>query len=361
MMKNKVNGRYINILVVLLIILVTYILSPLWSSIIKKIFLAFLPIIIAFSLAFILNPIVTFLEKKAKLPRIISILSLYVSIISLVLFIIFGLLKPAVGSLANLSIGLENLLSQVGKLLNIDTTSIAIQLNGVLATVYQSIFNFFTATGESAEDVLGVVISGAIVVIVGIIFLLNFSSIITKTSDFLKTKSDPTIYLYVKNLYQELTNYLSAEVIIAGIQFLEYTALFLLIGIFNRPYIEVAFVLGFTAAVFSLVPYFGGYLSSAFMILLALSLPHPFYSFIPIAVFMLVFPNLDAYVINPMIYKKQMKLNPILSISAILLGQTLFGILGVIISIPLVLVINVTFEFYKTPIKAKLKQFKDSL
>lgn len=360
-MKNKVNGRYINILLVMLIILVTYVLSPLWSSILRKVFLTFLPILIAFSLAFILNPIVSFLEKKAKLPRIVSILGLYVSIISLVLFIIFGLVKPAVGSLANLSIGLENLLDQVGKILNIDTSGIAVQLGDVLEKVYVSIFNFFTATGESAEDVIGVVISGAVVVIVGIIFLMNFNQIISKTADFLKTKEDPTIYLYVRNLYRELTNYLSAEIIIAGIQFVEYTTLFLLIGIFNPAYLEVAFVLGFTAAIFSLVPYFGGYLSSAFMILLGLSLPHAFYSFIPIGVFMLIFPNLDAYVINPMIYKKQMKLNPILSISAILLGQTMFGIIGVIISIPLVLVLNVTFDFYKMPIKAKLKQFKDSL
>ncbi len=360
-MKNKVNGRYINILLVMLIILVAYVLSPLWSTILRKVFLTFLPILIAFSLAFILNPIVSFLEKKAKLPRIVSILGLYVSIISLVLFIIFGLVKPAVGSLANLSIGLENLLDQVGKILNIDTSGIAVQLGDVLEKVYVSIFNFFTATGESAEDVIGVVISGAVVVIVGIIFLMNFNQIISKTADFLKTKEDPTIYLYVRNLYRELTNYLSAEIIIAGIQFVEYTTLFLLIGIFNPAYLEVAFVLGFTAAIFSLVPYFGGYLSSAFMILLGLSLPYAFYSFIPIGVFMLIFPNLDAYVINPMIYKKQMKLNPILSISAILLGQTMFGIIGVIISIPLVLVLNVTFDFYKMPIKAKLKQFKDSL
>ncbi|HBT59751.1 MAG TPA: hypothetical protein DEA45_02885, partial [Acholeplasmataceae bacterium] len=270
-MKNKVNGRYINILLVMLIILVTYVLRPLWSSLLRKVFLTFLPILIAFSLAFILNPIVSFLEKKAKLPRIVSILGLYVSIISLVLFVVFGLVKPAVGSLANLSIGLENLLDQIGKILNIDTSGIAVQLGDVLEKVYVSIFNFFTATGESAEDVIGVVISGAVVVIVGIIFLMNFNQIITKTADFLKTKEDPTIYLYVRNLYRELTNYLSAEIIIAGIQFVEYTTLFLLIGIFNPAYLEVAFVLGFTAAIFSLVPYFGGYLSSAFMILLGLS------------------------------------------------------------------------------------------
>ena len=360
-MKNKINGRYINILLVLLIIFVTYILSPLWATVLRKVFNAVLPIIIAFSLAFVLNPVVNFLQRKLHVPRLISILSLYVSITSLVLFVIFVLVKPAVGNLSKLAIGLENLLEQIGKLLNVDTTSLAVTLNDMLSKLYATIFNFFTASGESAEAVLSVVISGAVVIIVGIIFTLNFNTIISKTAEYLKTREDQTVYLYVRNLYHELTNYLSAEIIIAGIQFVEYTTLFLLIGIFNHAYIEVAFVLGFTAALFSLVPYFGGYLSSAFMILLALSLPNPLYAMMPIGTFMLIFPNLDAYVINPAIYKKQMKLNPILSISAILLAQSLFGIVGVVISIPVVLVISVTFDFYKTPIKAKLKQFRDSL
>lgn len=360
-MKSKINWRYFNILLVLLIIYMVYVLSPLWVNILSKVFWAFLPVITAFIVAFIFNPLVTLLQKKAKIPRIFAILFIYLFIIAFVLFIIFVLVKPYIDDLGNLSVGVTNLLEQIGGIFNIDTTSIQIQAVAVLNDTYDSIFNFFTATGESADIVFNVVLSGAVIVIVGIIFLLNFENIAEKTKEHLLLREDKQMYLYVSTLYHDLTNYLVAEIIIAGIQFVEYAGLFFVIGLFIPEYMTYALVLGVCVSVFSLVPYFGGYLSSFFMVLIALSLPNTLYAVIPIALFIIIFPNLDAYVINPHIYKKQLRLNPIFSITAILLGQAFFGIVGVFISIPVIIVLTITYNFYKMPIKAKFKQFKDSL
>ena len=360
-MKSKINWRYFNILVVLLIIYMIYVLSPLWGSIIKKVFWAFLPVITAFIVAFIFNPMVTWLEKKIKIPRIFAILTIYISIIAFVLFIVFVLVKPYIDDLGNLSVGVINLLEQIGNLFNVDTTTLQAQAVDMLNSIYSSIFNFFTATGDAASLVFNVVLSGAVIVIVGIIFLLNFETIIQKTKEWLLLRESRQMYQYVSTLYHDLTNYLVAEILIAGIQFIEYAGLFFIIGLFIPEYMTYALVLGVCVAMFSLVPYFGGYLSSFFMILIALSLPNTLYAAIPLGLFILIFPNLDAYVINPHIYKKQLRLNPIFSITAMLLGQAFFGIIGVFISIPVIIVLTITYNFYKTPIKEKLKQFKESL
>lgn len=360
-MKSKINWKYFNILILLLIIYMVYVLSPLWGNLANKIIWAFLPIMLAFVIAFVFNPIVTWLEKNAKIPRVIAILLIYFSIIALVLFIVFVLVKPYIDDLGNLSVGVVNLLDQIGTLFNIDTTSIQEQSVTVIESMYASIAAFFTATGGGAEQVFKIVLSGIVVVIVGIIFLINFENIIQKTKEYLAIRETDQMYRYVSTLYHDLTNYLVAEIIIAVIQFIEYAGLFLLIGIFNRAYMNYALVLGVCVAVFSLIPYFGGYLSSFFMILIALSLPHALYAAIPLGLFIMIFPNLDAYLINPHIYKKQLRLNPIFSISAMLLGQAFFGIIGVVVAIPFILILTITYNFYKVQIREKFKQFKESL
>ncbi len=360
-MKSRLNWRYVNVLVLLLIIYMLYVLSPLWGNLFEKAVMALLPILIAFAIAFVFNPIVTLLEQKAKIPRVIAILFLYAFIISLVLVIIFVFVKPYIEDLGNLTIGITNLLVQIGEVLNIDTSSVQQSLTAMVNDIYNNVFSFFTATGEGANLVVGAIFGGAVIVIVGIIFLINFENIKNRTKEYLLLRESKKMYLYVSQLYHDLTNYLVAEIIIATIQFVEYAGLFLLIGIFIPEYMNYALVLGVCVAVFSLVPYFGGYLSSFFMILIALSLPGALYAAIPIGLFILIFPNLDAYLINPHIYKKQLKLNPLLSVSAILLAQAFFGLIGVFISIPAILFITITYNFYKDPIKAKIRQFKESL
>lgn len=360
-MKSKLNWRYVNVLILLLIIYMLYILSPLWGNLFEKAVMALLPIMIAFAIAFVFNPIVTLLEKKAKIPRVVAILFLYAVIIGLVLLIVFVFVKPYIDDLGNITVGMTNLLRQIGDILNIDTSSVEASLSTITADIYASIFSFFTATGDGANMVITAIFSGAVIVIVGIIFLINFENIKNKIKEYLLMRKSNKMYLYVSQLYHDLTNYLVAEIIIAGIQFVEYAGLFLIIGLYIPEYLTYALVLGVCVSVFSLIPYFGGYLSSFFMILIALSLPNALSAAIPIVLFILIFPNLDAYLINPMIYKKQLKLNPLLSVSAILLAQAFFGLLGVFISIPAILFITITYNFYKEPIHAKFKQFKESL
>ncbi|HHX75987.1 MAG TPA: AI-2E family transporter, partial [Acholeplasmataceae bacterium] len=78
-------------------------------------------------------------------------------------------------------------------------------------------------------------------------------------------------------------------------------------------------------------------------------------------VFMLIFPQLDAYIINPKIYQTKLKLNPIITIAFILLGQAFFGIIGAILSVPFLVIFEVTMQFYKDNIKKGIKKINEHL
>lgn len=356
----KVNKRLVNILLIMLIMLLGVYLIPPIYDIVKTIIFALSPLIIAFLLAFILNPLISYLEKF-KIPRMLAIIIVITSLIAGSVLLIFGVMKPAVDRLGDISVGIDNIFTQIGQMLNLDTTEIKAYVINVVNDLVNNIDNFFSATGGTVEQVWSFFVSFAVVFIVGVIFLYNFPAIKEKIKNYLKENRSEKTYYFVKSIDTELTNYLIAELIIAVIQFIEYTALMLLLSIFYPALLNHVLLVGIVAAVLSLIPYFGGYISIIFTGIIIMSVPNAGGAMIGLILFMLIFPQLDAYVINPRIFKKHLKLNPFLTIAFILISSALFGIIGVIISVPVYVILMIIYQSYYLNIKEGLIRFKDSI
>lgn len=359
-MKSKINFKYLNILLILAILYLIYLLSPLWWGIIKNVFYALLPIIIGFSIAFVFNPYVSFLEDKLKIPRVISAIVIYIMALFIIVLIIFFVIKPVVDDMPNMMNGINLVLLEFGDLFNVDITSIVAAVDNGIKSYITAITNFFTAREDGTNQVISFVISMFVTIVVGIIFLAKFNHIKDRAKLILRAREKKETYQFVSRLYYDLKRYITSELLIASIQFIEYMFLFLILSIFNHAFLNYVFLIGLMAALFSLIPYFGGYLSGIFAILIGVSLQNPLYSIVVIVIFLLIFPNLDAYLINPMIYKKRMELSPVLTIGGILIFSSLFGIIGIIVSIPILLVISVAYNVYKEFLKTKVQQFKES-
>ncbi|CCV64545.1 conserved hypothetical protein (UPF0118) [Alteracholeplasma palmae J233] len=354
-----INKKLINILVLLAIIYVAILLIPYAFPVAKRILIALLPLIFAFILAFVLNPAVNFLERF-KVHRGLAIVILYSTVIIGITLIVIYIIKPAVPNLTNLSNGVRNIITEIGQLFNINTDEFSNYVVEFVDKVVARINNLFTATNGTVEEVAQIFIGAIVMVIVGITFLFNFNKIKQKVTEHLKEKNEHT-YQYVKTLSTELNNYVRVEIIIAGIQFLEYTTLFLILSIFNHALLPYALIVGITASVLSLIPYFGGYLSITFSGIVIMGVAHAAIPILGLIIFMLIFPQLDGYVINPKIYKKQLKINPVISIAFVLVGSAVFGIYGTILSLPVLVITVITYRYYHEPIKSKLKQMKDSI
>src|SRR5690554_2079083 len=135
----------------------------------------------------------------------------------------------------------------------------------------------------------------------------------------------------------------------------------LILSIFFPEFLVFVPLVALVAAVLSLIPYFGGYFSILFSAIIIMTVPNAAYGMIGLGIFMLIFPQLDAYVINPKIYQTKLKLNPISTIAFVLIGQAFFGIFGAILSVPIQVVIEVTMMYYKENIKKGLKKFNSTL
>ena len=73
--------------------------------------------------------------------------------------------------------------------------------------------------------------------------------------------------------------------------------------------------------------------------------------FIKTCIIFIIFSAVDGYVINPLVYGRTNKLHPILIIISVFAGGVLFGILGIIVSLPVMIVLVATYKFFKDDIK----------
>lgn len=80
--------------------------------------------------------------------------------------------------------------------------------------------------------------------------------------------------------------------------------------------------------------------------------------FIATAIVCMICPILDGNVIGPKIYGKSNKLHPLLVIFAVFAGGIVAGFWGIVISIPVAIILKVTYNFYKKDINRRIVKIK---
>src|SRR5690606_12566140 len=148
----KLNFKLLNILILILIIGLIRFLWPYVGNVVNIALMALLPLIIAFTIAYILNPLINFLQRF-KIPRWLGILLVYSISVLFVFYLIFGVIKPALDEIGSLTVGIENILKEVGIILNVDTTDITAYVTSIVDDLVMQLTNYFTATGGTVDAV----------------------------------------------------------------------------------------------------------------------------------------------------------------------------------------------------------------
>ena len=352
MYKNRINYKLLNLLILmgLLYIIVTNIGT--WYNILGSIFSICFPFILAFAIAYALNPVVRKLVSKG-LSRSLAV----TIVVILVTAIIIGLLVATLPLLYNQLITFANSFGQViediGDKFNINLSSIEDIGGGYLDSLIASIGN---VVKDGTIDIVGKTASilGKIIItfVVSIYFLAYMDKIRNVVGEFLK-KTKYKLYRYVRAVDYELSNYLKGLLLFMIIQFFEYSLVFLIVGHPNW------LLFGVLASLTTVIPYFGGLITNLLALLTA-SVISP-NLFIATVIICLIFPQLDGYVISPRVYGKTNNINPLVTIMMVSIGGTVFGILGIIIALPIYIVISSSYRFFKNDIKKGVKKVKAEL
>jgi len=348
-LKNKLDFKLINFAIITLIIYLMYQTSEIWLGVAGIIIKIITPLFFAFILAYVLHPYLKFLTDR-KVPKAIAVIIVILTVLvvlGLILGIAFPMLFNQLGSLFN---GIIAFIKEISLKFDLNFGTLQDTLSG---TFNQIIERLGLIVSDGAANIIGASIGyitiGLISFSAAIYILVDMDKIRDEVSDFLKHRSKK-LYRYVVLLDEEMKNYLSGFFKIVLITLFEYSIVFLIIGHPN------ALLLGFLAALASLIPYFGGIITNCIAAITAFVISPAL--FIRTVIAFIILSTLDGYVINPLVYGKTNKVHPLVVILSVFVGGSLFGILGIVLSLPVAIIMITTYKYFKEDINDKIEDMK---
>ncbi len=309
----KINIKLINILLISLITLTIYKLYPIWEVVEQKIINPLLPFFISFIIAYFLYPLKCFFKKKFNnIISTIIIITIVLSLITFITYILIPLIYKESTFLINTSIYIiKNISVKYNIDLSIFTKKIIEKID--ITASYNTFINTF------------------VTIFLSFYLLIDMEKIRNHISKYLKNKK---YYIIIKESDTKIKIYLKSILTISIITFFEYLILYSLIKH------EDALLLALLASILNIIPYFGGIIFG----LIALLTAHTQKMIIKTIIIIIVCTIIDCYIINPISFKKSNDINPIISIVSLMLLSSIFGIIGIILNVPILIIIK---EFIK--------------
>ena len=353
-MISKNNMKYYIIVAFVSIVLYKIIDSP--SQILNRIsgFISFFsPFLLGILLTLLLNPLLMFLERRFKTHRLVNIFFSYI-LITLILSIGFKLLIPAIINTLNTLINeipyytnllnelLNSILSQSEMLETImphiqnNLNSILTKLVDLFSRISSDLFIYiFSITSLLFDIIIGIILSIYILydkekIILGCKKLLYATFPINKADNIVEFVKVSHNIFYHFIIGQLLDSFIVSILAFIGFQFI--------VKINNSLF------LAFIVFITNIIPYFGPFIGAILPI--TMTLVYSPIKALWVAIFILILQQLDGNLIGPKIMGDQVGLSPLWIISAVLIGGSAFGIVGVFLSVPVAAIIKYSLDKY---------------
>jgi predicted PurR-regulated permease PerM len=299
------------------------------------------PIIFSFILAILLNPIVNFFVR-IKINRIIAI----IFTLLLTIFLIFGFCVFIYTQVSSFSESWPIFVNKFTIILNDSITSASRYLNMEPSLIHawvtktqSELININGAfIGQTIVSV-GTTLSNIVLVPVYIFVILYYQPILIEFIHRLFNEvHQPQISSIVTQTKSVIQHYLVGLLIEALIVGTLNAAGLLLLGI------QYAILLGVLGAILNMIPYIGGIIAVAvFMIVALVTKSSPWFALYVFGVHTFI-QIIDNDFIVPKIVASKVKINALFSIIVVLVGNALWGIPGMFLSIPLLAIFKVVFD-----------------
>jgi predicted PurR-regulated permease PerM len=152
---------------------------------------------------------------------------------------------------------------------------------------------------------------------------------------------EPRYRALVVDINQAVAEYMLGNVAISG---LATVATWLVLTLLGVPY---ALSLGLLVGFFDLIPLVGATLGAIFVGIATATVDFPTATIVWVA-FIIVYQRVENSFIQPVVYGRTLKVNPIVTILAVLVGASLLGILGALLAIPIAAAIQILLRDWWT-------------
>lgn len=327
------------------------------------------PFIGAFVIAYILNMPAKRLEKLfarskrsfiSKHSHGLSILAVYLAALLVVAFLLYLLIPALVENLLDFVQNIGSYAESLSRFIN--ESSLAQRLNLRTVDFSKAVDAFISTIDLSTLQTYarGVVnfTSGFLnvfVAFVASIYMLldkdRLRRLFVRLMNLLfKDKTVTYITVHTNKTNEVFTNYIYSRLSCSIIMAVLCSVILSLMGV------KYALILGIFIGLMDMIPYFGSIISSVIAILITF-LTGGFWQGFWSAVVLLILQQFDGNILGPKIMGDSLEMRPLWIIFAISVGGSLFGFIGMLISVPIFAIIRIVLSDYiETREKAKAEK-----
>ncbi len=306
----------------------------------ELVFLVLTPIIWAIIFSYLLNPIVHSFEKRG-LSRLWGVVLLYSIIALLGTFFSIAITPKITAEVKNLIDILPKFTDEANKYINgfynkvkeLDNFSpqmsiITNALQENLSDIQSEIIEFTKEFTTKIFNVFSNIINLALIPIYSFYFLKDTAHFKKILSSLIPKKFRPELIKVFKDVDKTLSKFIRGQIIVAFcVGVLSTIALLIL-------QIDFAFLIGLVAGVSNFIPYIGPIMGAIPAIIIAL-LEDPMKAVWVIVAFLII-QQIESAVLSPKIVGDSVGVHPIIIIIALIIGNEVFGIVGMLFAIPVV-------------------------
>jgi predicted PurR-regulated permease PerM len=299
------------------------------------------PLIFGFLFAILLYPAASFFEKRLRLPRGLAGLLAILLLILFIWFVLYvvgsqvsGLTSDWPMLRSQVSQSIDNLSQWVQEAFHIDTTK---QLSYVHSTTQKLMESGGAVAGQTVGVISSLMLFYVFILIFTLLILLYRSILIRFIVWVFSAEYEAIVHDIVQNIQSILRQYilglLLEMVVVASIACI----CFWLIGI------KYAVLLGIIVALFNLIPYVGIFTALLLSCLITFatgSVKEALWVALSVVGIHLV----DSNFLLPTIVGSKVKLNALVSFLGIVLGEMIWGLSGMFLSIPVLAIFKIIFD-----------------
>jgi predicted PurR-regulated permease PerM len=303
-----------------------------------------IPFIIAFALAFVLQPVVRFFQNKG-LGRGLSVIVVLTLFVVVVFLIVQTTLPHLIKEIKQLIVELPKITSEIKELLNnfskrfdflpSDYQPNFDNINTFFSRYVIRLGNFPKIFVDRIISYLSIMI---LVPMILIYFLLDYEKILCGIRNFLVRNNKVRLKNYLADLNKIMGSYFRGVFIVMIIISTVFSIVFTFLGL------DFAVFFGIIIGLTNIIPYLGSYIGGALPLLFAL-LESPQKALL-VLIFSVIIQTIESDVLTPYIQSKHIKIHPLIVILGLLVFGSLFGVIGMMVAVPILSIIKITLKHY---------------
>ncbi len=346
---NKILKIGFIITIIALITLVIYLLNTLnIFSILKELLIVISPVFIGLILAWLLDPIVSFLQRK-KVPRLVGCILVYLVFIGLIVTLLVVMVPSLISQIKDFVNTIPSIISQLKTFVSDIIGSFNNSKGLDLSIIKKEIFTSMNTLGNSLTtnlpntliNVMMSIVSGGMFVILGLMvgfyMLYDFDKVSRGLINIMPTSWRNNAKELFIRLNHSLRGYVTGVFSIMFLVFITQSIGLTIAGL------ESPLVFALFCALTDVIPYFGPYIGAIPAVIVGFTIS-PWVG-IGCIISIVVVQLLENNFYQPLIMGHAMKLHPVTIMAGLLIFQHFFGIIGMIIATPAIACIKVIFMF----------------